>query len=358
MLYNTTGRFSRIQWVKPLPSGTESRIADPLTGMKKPPHDEQPDQTVQSTRVQSRTYSRRLTATLLAAATRFLSVLPLSAARAIGGCLGTFVWAIDTRMARITRINLQYCCPDLDHTQLNAFSRQSLQETARIVAESGLVWHWPRERWQDCVVNVVGEADVIAARESGRGVLLLVPHFGNWEFLSLYLGKFDAVALYNPPRISALDAPIRNARSRAGMRLLPIDRGGLRTIYQMLGDGEVAAILPDQVPQRSAGVYAPFFGRSALTMTFVHRLIQRTNPVVFVAGARRVPGGFDITFSPVDEEIHSSDAVASARSMNRAIEQLVRTELAQYQWEYKRFRKEAVGAARVYPPSVSSRREG
>ena len=295
---------------------------------------------------------------MLAAATRFLSWLPLSAARTIGGWIGTFIWAIDTRMARITRINLQYCCPDLDHRQLSRISRESLQETARIVAEAGVVWHWPRERWQDCVLNVVGEAHITAARESGRGVLLLVPHFGNWEFLSLYLGKFAAMALYNPPRIELLDAPIQRARNRGGMRLLPIDRGGLRTIYQSLGDGEVAAILPDQVPNRSAGVYAPFFGRSALTMTFVHRLIQRTNPRVFVASALRVPGGFEITFSPVDEGIYSSDPVTSATTMNQAFEALVRTALAQYQWEYKRFRKEPVGAGRVYPPSVSSRKEG
>ncbi len=321
--------------------------------------DERPTQTLQSTRALfSGELLERLAASLLSAATRFLSWLPLSAARGIGGWIGTLIWAIDTRMARITRINLQSCCPDLNHAQVNRLSRQSLQETARIVAESGVVWHWPRERWHGHVLKVVGEENITAARESDRGILLLVPHFGNWEFLSLYLGKFATTALYNPPQIGVLDAPIQRSRSRGGMRLLPIDRGGLRTIYQTLGDGEVVAILPDQVPKRSAGVYAPFFGRSALTMTFVHRLIQRTNPLVFIAGALRVPGGFEITYSPVDERILSSDAVTSATTMNQAIEKLVRTALAQYQWEYKRFKKQPVGAARFYPQSVSSRKEG
>jgi KDO2-lipid IV(A) lauroyltransferase len=210
-----------------------------------------------------------------------------------------------------------------------------------------MFFHWPRERWF-ALLRVTGGELIERAQAEGRGALILVPHYGNWECMALYLGAHSATALYDPPRIASLEKPLREARERSGMTMLPIDRRGLRAIYEALADGGVTGLLPDQVPARSAGVYAPFFGHPALTMTFAHRLIQRTNPVVLLGAARRVEGGFSVEFAAVDEAIYADDPETSAAAMNRAIEALVRSDPSQYQWEYKRFRRQPHGTTDVY----------
>jgi Kdo2-lipid IVA lauroyltransferase/acyltransferase len=276
---------------------------------------------------------------LLLAVTWVLSLLPLSAQRALGGALGGAVWLLGTRSAQVTRRNIDLCFPELEERARRRLAAESLRETGRLLCEMGILFHWPARHWQALVVSEEGAELIDAARVQGRSVLLLVPHFGNWEFLALYLGRYGVAALYDPPRFRGLDDVIRRARMRLGARLLPIDAGGLRRFYRHLQDGGVAALLPDQVPAREAGVEAPFFGRSALTMTFAHRAARASGALVLIGSAKRVPGGFHIRFATPDAGIYQADPRAAAAVMNRAVETLIREAPAQYQWEYKRFKR-------------------
>jgi KDO2-lipid IV(A) lauroyltransferase len=148
--------------------------------------------------------------------------------------------------------------------------------------------------------------------------------------------------------IESLDRMIRESRERTGATLLPIDAQGVRGVLQALKRGKPVSILPDQVPARSAGVYAPFFNRPALTMTFAHRLIRSTEPLVVLGTCTRGEDGFRIAFHEVDDAIHSEEVEASVAAMNGAIEKLVQKNPEQYQWEYKRFKKPPDGTSDPY----------
>ncbi len=291
---------------------------------------------------------QRIAASTFRAATRVLGWLSIGGQRRLGRLLGWWLWRSGSDVARITDINLALCFPELPPPQRRRMARESLQHTAQLAMEAGAMFHWPPDRWPALTVSVVGEALIAAAQAEGRGVLILVPHLGNWEYLSLFLGKYRVTALYDPPRMPALEEPIKAARSRAGANLLPIDRRGLRAVYQALSDGGVVALLPDQVPARSAGVYADFFGVPALTMTFAHRLIIRAHPVVLFGTAIRVAGGFALRFVEPEDDIYAADPERSASAMNGAIERLVHEFPAQYQWEYKRFKRQAAGEPDCY----------
>jgi len=284
---------------------------------------------------------------LLSFLVRLLAFLPLATARTLGDLFAGLAWRRNSRAARTTHRNVRLCFPELTDAERCALARQSLKQTSHLLAEAGMLFHWPRERWSG-LLSVTGAEHIERARVAGRGVLILAPHFGNWECLALYLGEFSATALYSRPRIASLEQPLRAARERSGLRMVPIDRRGLRAIYEALARGGVTALLPDQVPARNSGVYAPFFGHPALTMTFAHRLIQRTRPSVLLGVARRVTSGFSVEFSVLPEEIYSDDPQASATAMNQAIEDLVRTDPTQYQWEYKRFRRQPRGEPDPY----------
>ena len=110
-------------------------------------------------------------------------------------------------------------------------AKQSLQHTGCLFVESGIVFRWPPEKIESLFVEIQGAELIETALAEHRGVLLLVPHYGNWDVLSLYLGRFGVTALYAPPRIASLEAPIRDARARTGSILLPIDAKGLRGVY-------------------------------------------------------------------------------------------------------------------------------
>ena len=92
----------------------------------------------------------------------------------------------------------------------------------------------------------------------------------------------------------------------------------------------------------------PFFGRRALTMTFAHRLIQSASPLVLIGSCTRGENGFKISFAEPPDAIYSEDVEESVAAMNEAIETLIAQDPAQYQWEYKRFKKPPPDGARLY----------
>jgi Kdo2-lipid IVA lauroyltransferase/acyltransferase len=289
-----------------------------------------------------------LIAPLFSAAVRALSFLSLSGQRRLGRWLGRLMWLAGIHEARITRINLRQCFPELDRAARRRLARQSLEHTAMLFTETGTTFHWPVARWRELAIEIQGASLIDRARQNNQGVLILVPHFGNWEFLAMMLGEYQVTALYAPPRIRSLEPVIRASRTRTGATLLPIDASGLRGFYQALAGGGVTVLLPDQVPDRGAGIYAEFFGIPTLTMTLAHRLIRRTGAVVLLGAAIREGDGFRVCFRELDGDIAAADPAKSAAAMNHAIEELARTDPAQYQWAYKRFKRPPPGTRNPY----------
>ena len=99
-------------------------------------------------------------------------------------------------------------------------------------------------------------------------------------------------------------------------------------------------MLPDQVPQEGEGVWAPFFGRTAYTMTLPAKLAQLGKADILLTYAERLPRGrgYVIRFVPFDGDL-SGTAAEQAASINRAMEQLIARCPAQYFWSYNRYKR-------------------
>jgi len=293
----------------------------------------------------------RLAAFSLKALLRCLSLLSFRATERLGRVVGAAMFIGNGTLKRTTRTNLAACFPELPEDELDELVRGSLRHTGCFATELGIVWQRGDPRWRSLIVSVEGVDTIDDAQREGRGVLVLGPHFGNWEILSLFLGeRYGLTALYEPPRIGDLDSTIRNGRTRTGSNLVPTTAGGLRALYGALRQGGVVGLLPDQVPSKTTGVYAPFFGRPALTMTLAHRLTVALMPRVVLGHARRLPEGtgFRLGFEQLTEFERLDDVDAAVAAMNSAIERLVRTDPAQYQWEYKRFKRARSPAEKLY----------
>ena len=273
------------------------------------------------------------------AAARALGWLPLAHARALGGLAGRLAWWLRVESAAVTVANIDLCLPELPAGERRALARRSVVETCRTAAEMGFAWHAGLAASRRALEAEEGVALLDAARSTPGGALILAPHFGNWEFLAFALGRrLAATFLYERPKDALLERTLVQARSRWGLSVVGTDLAGLRRVRRVLAQGGVVGLLPDQTPRPDAAVEAPFFGVPVATMTLARRLIgPRT--LVLLATAERSPRGFKLRCERVDEAIHSADPRVSAAAMNRAIELAVRRDPAQYQWEYKRFRR-------------------
>ena len=244
--------------------------------------------------------------------------------------------------AEVTEINLQACFPEWQKEPLERVSRQSLRHMVMLFFEMAQLRFWPTSRLLNNI-EVFDQHVLDAARAEGQGLILLVPHLGNWEIMSTYLGHhYSLAALYDPPKVSGLETEIKAARERFAGKMFAIGVGGMRNILKELKGGGLVAILPDQVPERDAGVYAPFFDRPALTMTLPLQLQRRTNAAMVLACVTRKMDadgrmlGYALNFRKVAD---TKTPEAFAKEVNLLIEREVRRSPAQYQWDYKRFKR-------------------
>jgi KDO2-lipid IV(A) lauroyltransferase len=207
--------------------------------------------------------------------------------------------------------------------------------------ELGHAWMAPPEKVEASILAVHGRDKLDSARAEGRGVIVLAPHFGNWEVLNFWLSShFPFTAMYEPPKIAGLEPIIRHGRERMGAKLVPTNPRGVAALLKALKRSEAIGILPDQEPDWGSGVFAPFYGRDSYTATLLPKLVARTQARVVTGVALRIPGkGFEIHFLDADERVYSADDTESATGVNASVEASIALDPAQYQWEYKRYRK-------------------
>ncbi len=187
-----------------------------------------------------------------------------------------------------------------------------------------------------------------AAHAQQKGVVILTPHLGCFEVAAQAYAAYFAqqqrqiTVLYRPARKAWLRELVDTARTRPGLLAVPATLRGVRQLLRAVRDGQTAGLLPDQVPPHGMGVWAPFFGRPAYTMTLAARLAQQPGALLLLAWCERLPWGrgYVIHLSQPGEVLPGADApeAESAAAINRAMEGLIRQCPQQYLWGYNRYK--------------------
>ena len=270
----------------------------------------------------------------------FIARLPLATVHAVGGVLGRAVYWLSASYRGRLRENLRqagYSDPALATAAAAEAGKQAL-ETA---------WIWMRPR-QDIVAKTeVADMSIAdAALADGRPVMFLPPHLGCFEVTAQFYAAFRPEAkarpmtvLYRIPRKSVLRSIVESGRAAEGLKLAPAEMKGVRMLMKAMKRREVVGILPDQVPSRGEGAWAPFFGRNAYTMTLPARLAQQFDAIVLFVYGERLPAGqgYRIHLKRLEEPF-TGDPAHDAAVMNRGLEALIRERPEQYLWGYNRYK--------------------
>ena len=282
---------------------------------------------------------------------RLTSLLPLPLTHVIGVLIGSLLWWIPNDLRRIASRNLALTFPEMPVADRERLLHRNLWETGKLLLELGPLWLWRGERVLALVRDAVaGEEALTDTVRRRRGAILLTPHLGAWEMAGLYYSsRHPLTILYRPSRLGLDELSVRG-RGRLGGKVVATDARGVRSLLTALRDGEILGILPDQDPGDEGGVFAPFFGISASTMTLVSRLTRNTGAPVFLTWAERLPRGrgFALHLRALPEVTAAGSLEESAAALNRGVEAAVRSLPAQYLWAYKRFKTRPPGESKLY----------
>jgi Kdo2-lipid IVA lauroyltransferase/acyltransferase len=265
---------------------------------------------------------------------RFMSVLPLCMLHGMGWLLGWWVFIFSSVYRKRLVANAQQAGMG------RSVWLRSVGQAGQLACELPRLWMGravPIE-WQ-------GSEHVETAIAQGRGIVYLTPHLGCFEITAQALAnRFGAVqpltVMYKPAKQAWLNDLIQKVRARDGLVAVPTLMSGVKQMIKALRSGQSVGLLPDQVPPNGMGVWAPFFGREAYTMSLSVRLIQQTGAaVLLVWGERRSWGrGYLIHVTPFDAVL-ADDLPTAALQINQAMEMLIAQCPQQYLWSYARYKQ-------------------
>ncbi len=203
----------------------------------------------------------------------------------------------------------------------------------------------------DLAIELQHGERVRKALAQGKGLIVTVSHFGNWELMAISAANagFPIHAIGRPVKNPHVYNYIKRLRGMTG--LCSIDKAGAaRETIKRIKQNQMIAILIDQ-HERQGGIWVDFFGRKAMTSTLVATLALKYGvpviPTFFYREEReRSVLDFGEPFPLIQTGDDEADIAANTQQYIRQIEEEIRKRPGDWLWMHRRWREplpEAVG---------------
>lgn len=275
-----------------------------------------------------------------------VNALPFSWAMAIGRWGGRMLYYLLPRYQKVAMENLRHAFGrEKSEVQIKQIALQAFENLGFFAIEFICI---PKIAKQlDQYVLIQNQKSVFKALEGGRGVVLIVSHFGNWEWMGVAAG---AKAQEMEIRINAVARPLGNPflyqyikRLRGITGLKTVDkRGAAREAMTLLEQNQIVCILIDQ-HERYGSVPIPYFGRMAYTTALPAMLaVKKDVPVIPVFCYRRKnqPSLVELgePFPVIRTNNYEQDLFENTKQYVQAIEAAVRKRPGDWLWMHRRWR--------------------
>ncbi|WP_330238046.1 phosphatidylinositol mannoside acyltransferase [Streptomyces sp. NBC_00525] len=211
-----------------------------------------------------------------------VKTLPEPVARALFRTLADQVWRRRGKSVLRLESNLARVVPDADAARLAALSRAGMRSYMRYWMESFRLPTWSPERIK-ASIDVTDAHRLTDGLDSGRGVILALPHLGNWDLAGAWVTTdlkvpFTTVAERLKPE-SLYDRFVAY-REGLGMEVLPHTGGAaFGTLARRLRSGGLVCLVADR-DLSSSGVEVSFFGDTARMPAGPALLAQQTGALL------------------------------------------------------------------------------
>jgi KDO2-lipid IV(A) lauroyltransferase len=229
--------------------------------------------------------------------------------------------------------------------ELLAIARKAFQNLGMMAVEFFRIPKMDVETFKKRV-TIEGLEEALKLLKDGKGVLLLLSHFGNWEMMGI-MSKLigDSIMVIAKPmkKNKRVDQFITRIRNSAGLEVVSSIKAS-RTVIKALSQNRVVGILIDQRAKRSEGIWADFFGKKAPTTPGLAVLAMKTSaPVVPVFMVRNGFGKHRLIIQEPLKLVHTGDikkdVEANTQLFNYTLESMIRQYPDQWFWVHRRWER-------------------
>ena len=201
------------------------------------------------------------------------------------------------RVGRL-RTNYRAVRPNASHAEIEVMVKAGLRSAMRYWCDTFRISDWDSNRISS-TVETVNENYLFDPIKSGRGVIVALPHAGNWDHAGAYFcsrgALVNTVAEHLKPE--RLFRRFLSHRAEMGMTVLDLNAGVLGQLEEMLRQGKLVALVADRDLSRS-GLDVTFFAKKARMPAGPALLAYKTKADLVTAYVSYQPDGISVHFSP------------------------------------------------------------
>ena len=237
-----------------------------------------------------------LSAYLYFAGWRVVRWLPESTAYKLAYLVSDFLVRRNGKSVQRLRSNLSRTQPGMTSLDLDLLVIEAMRSYMRYWCDTFRLPDWSKKRILE-TVTVTNEHLLIDAIAAKTGVIVAVPHAGNWDHAGAYFCAkgIRLVTVAERLKPEKLFLKFLAYRQAMGMEVLPLDGRVLNTLEERLNEGALVALVSDRDLSRS-GIEVEFFGGKARMPAGPALLALRTKAPLITAFVSYTESGVHIEF--------------------------------------------------------------
>ncbi len=283
-----------------------------------------------------------------------LRILPRPVAHAVGTLIAAVAHATLGRLRRVGLRNLELAFPAMPASERAHILRLEYRHLGHLLAEfCQMSTYTPA--YASRFIRYEGLEHFLAARDRGRGVLVLTGHLGAWELSSFYhsLAGYPMGMVIRRLDNPLVDGLVNRIRCQHGNRVLHKDDFA-RGLLAAMRAGETVGILMDTNMTPPQGLFVPFFGVPACTASGLARVALKTGAAVlpgfllWEASERRYVLRFYPELALASTGDAEADAAGNTARFTAVLEDAIRQYPSQWLWMHRRWKTRPPGEPPIY----------
>ena len=248
---------------------------------------------------------------------RIVRWLPEKTAYRLAYAVGDFATKRNSKKVVRLRSNLRRTKPDITPLDLDLLVFNAMRSYMRYWCDTFRFPDWSPQRVRE-TVSVTNEHLLIDAIASKTGVIVALPHAGNWDHAGAYFcGQgIHLVTVVEHLKPEKLFLKFLGYRQAMGMEVLPLDGRVLGSLAQRLRQGALVALIADRDLSRS-GINVNFFGGPARMPAGPALLALKTRAPLITAFVSYTESGIHIDFNEVLLPTSGSDEAKVSETVQR-----------------------------------------
>lgn len=246
---------------------------------------------------------------------------------------------------KTVRHNLELVFGPSGHSNIIRIEKKFYRHLCDCIAETVKLLHISDEEIDRRAVVTNGEY-IDGIIRSGHSVVLLLGHYGNWEWVQAIIHHFKEPLvggqIYRPLRNKMMDMVMLRIRSRFGLECIP-QKNAVRRLLGIERGGQkfVIGFISDQRPTgKTLHHWTTFLGQDTPYVVGGETIGNHVDArFVYLDMEKTSRGHYRLTFCPVVPDPEDKGPDPYTREFMKMLEKTIRREPAYWLWSHRRWKR-------------------